>query len=331
MSEAKPDGAGSAEVVRPSQADAPAEAPYRNLFVPLFVVPAMIVMVLVLVFALFGQIAGSEASLEENLERVRHAGANEREQALFHVVQQVEENWLALDSGRELPWPVEGDLAAQLGRVFDETPRSDASFRYVLAAAMTQMRLPGALDRLKDCLDYTETEDPDALVRFNVLLALGMAGRELTALERSSVVARVIPFLDHQDAGLRLVAAGVLQNLPSEESRAALRGLLGAGSLELRGQAAVSLSHLGDPAGAAVLWEMLDPQAFEREQQEDPAKWRDPRRIKATREDAVEALVRLERTEDLERLREVAEEEEDLDVREAALRGIRAADEARGE
>ncbi len=299
------------------------ERSYKNLFVPLFVVPAMIVMVLVLVFVLFGQIAGDEASIQQNLERVRFGGKNEREQALFHVVQQVEQNWAAMQDGRELPWPVDGEVETQLERVWEQTPREDASFRYVLAAALVQVEADGGLEKLLACLDYTAVEDEDGLVRFSALFGLGSAGDEFDDEERGRVVGRVLPFLDDSDHGLQVMAALALQNLPEERTAPALRGLLSDGSLELRAQAAVSLSHLGDPAGSGVLWELLEPETFERERERNSEKFRQPRLVQAIRAKAVEALVRLGRAEDLERLRVLAEEEADLGVREAAMRGVR--------
>lgn len=312
------------EPVQGEGEDAPAEsaAPYRNLFVPLFVVPAGIVMVLVLVFVLFGQIAGHEASLDENLERVRGAGRNERAQALLLVVQQVQENWAAVQEGRELPWPVEGDLVERLERVWDETPREEASFRYVLASALLQADPQAGLDRLIECLAYGEEEDPGGKVRFHAAVALGVLARDAGPAERARVGEAVAPLLDGGDAGLTVVAAAALQNVPGEASRAALRGLLGADSLEVRGQAAVSLSHLGDPAGAAVLWELLDPDAFARERERNREKFADRGLVSAVRRRAVAALVRLARPEDLERLRTLSREEPDLEVREAVLRGL---------
>ena len=241
-----------------SEAHTGGESPYRNLFVPLVVIPALIVMVLVLVFVLFGQIAGGENSIEDNLQRVQFGGANEREQALLHLVQQVEQNWMAVQSGEELPWPVEGDLAVQLEHAWESTARDDASFRYVLAAALLQLDAPGALDKMIDCLSYTPREDPTGRVRHSALIGVASRAGGYTAEERERARAAVLPFTADEDHGLQVAAAGALQGFPSDETVAALRGLLDDGSVELRGTAAVSLSHFGDPAGADVLWELVD-------------------------------------------------------------------------
>ena len=310
------------ESVEETEGDEVSTSPYRNLFVPLVIVPAMIVIVLVLVFVLFGQIAGELKSMDENLIRVQTAGANERTQALFDLVLQVEENWEALQEGEELPHKMEGDVSEKLGRVWDETPEEELHFRYVLAASLTQMGDPTGMDKLVSCLNAHPDLDVEGTVRFNVLVGLGVAGADLSDEKREEVIAAVLPFLEAEDLGLRLAAAGALQNLPGEASRVGLRGLLGAGELELRGQAAVSLSRLGDEAGAEVLWELVDRTSYDRARETNPEKFRRESHIVAIRQKAIGALVRLGRPADLERLQEIASDDPDLGVREAAMRGL---------
>ena len=302
-----------------------ASSPYRNLFIPLVLVPAMIVIVLVLVFVLFGQIAGDEKSMAENLERVQTAGANERDQALFLLVRQIDENWADLQAGNELRWTMEGDMGAELGRIFDQTAEEDIHFRYVLAATLAQMGKPGAVDKLLSCLEINPGYDAEGTVRFDVIVGLGVAGPQMTEAEREHVVAAIVPFLDGDDLGLQLAAAGALQSFPGETSEGALEGVLGAGELELRGQAAISLSHLGQEAGADVLWELVDRASYERVRAGHPEKFRRESQIVAVRERAVAALCRLGRSQDLERLKEIAAEDPDLDVREEAMRGLSSA------
>lgn len=301
-------------------------SPYRNLFVPLVIVPAMIVIVLVLVFVLFGQIAGDEKSMAQNLDRVQNAGANERDQALFHLVQQVEENWDDLQQGREPRWKMEGEVRTELERVWDQTEPTDIHFRYVLAASLAQMGDPTGIEKLITCLSIDPSFDVEGTVRFNVLIGLGVAGSELEPARRENVVEAVVPFLQAEDLGLQLAAAGALQNLPGEKSRLALRELLRAEELELRGQAAVSLSHLGDDAAAEVLWELVDRNSYDRAREADPEKFRREAHIVAVRQSAIIALVRLGRGADLERLQEIANNDSDLDVREAAMRGLAGAE-----
>ncbi|MFT5287458.1 MAG: hypothetical protein ACI8TQ_003644 [Planctomycetota bacterium] len=299
-------------------------SPYRNLFVPLVIVPAMIVIVLVLVFVLFGQIAGDEKSMAENLERVQTAGANERDQALFLLVRQIDENWADLQAGKELRWTMEGDITTELTRVFNQTPPEDIHFRYVLAATLAQMDEVDGIGKLLSCLEINPAYDGEGTVRFNVIVGLGVAATSMTDDERARTVKAIVPFLEGDDLGLQLATAGALQGFPGAESVAALRGVLGAGELELRGQAAVSLSHLGEEDGAEVLWELVDRASYERAREGHPEKFRRESQIVAVRERAVSALCRLGRAQDLERLKEIAAGDPDLDVREEAMRGLAA-------
>jgi HEAT repeat protein len=133
----------------------------------------------------------------------------------------------------------------------------------------------------------------------------------------------VIPFLGHEDPYLHLAAASALQAMPGEATLVALRGALGSPSFELRGMAAVSLSHLGDPAGVEVLRDLVDPEVYLAIRRDEPRKYADARLIQHNRVLGVQGLARLGLPEDLPLLERIADGDEDLTVREAALRVLR--------
>ena len=132
----------------------------------------------------------------------------------------------------------------------------------------------------------------------------------------------VIPYLDHPLPYLRQHAAAVLQALPSPETVAALKGVLDDPSLELRGMAAISLSHLGDPSGAPVLRDLVERASYEEAHRLAPDKFKSEGLIQTTRVKAVEALARLGLAEDRPLFEKLSKEDEDAAVREAALRAL---------
>jgi HEAT repeat protein len=132
----------------------------------------------------------------------------------------------------------------------------------------------------------------------------------------------VIPFLDHPDRYLQQAAAAALQTMPSPASVEALEGVLGDPSLELRGMAAISLSHLGSGAGATVLIDLIDAETYARARAADPSKYGDAALVQNNRIRAVEALARLGRSQDRSVFERLVADDRDPAVREAAMRAL---------
>lgn len=294
-----------------------APSPYRNLLVPLVVVPFMVVGVLVLVFVFFGAVAGEETSIEENLRRVVDGGLNERKQAAMSLVSQALENNKARNAGQAEPWPVGPDFLDQLGRAWEEVSvDGEPTHRRLAIAQLSALyRDPQAYERLAVFLDASAEDDADGQMRLSALMGLAW-------LDDPRAAARVIPFLHSSESFLRQAAAAVLQSMPSDETRAALAQLLDDPSLELRGQAAISLSHLGDARGADVLRELVDPASYAKVHAELPAKFASQKLIQDTRYRALVGLARLRRPEDRALFEAVAREDQSPLVREAAMRAL---------
>ena len=302
----------------PAPGTSGSSSPYKNLFVPLVVVPALIVGVIVLVFALFGAISGREATLEENLDRVVQGGAGDHTQAAFNMVRQVVENRDAQSRGEEPPWPVGPEFLPKLRRAWEAAPKDEPLLRFVLVALLAQLGDPEGLPNLIALLDLSDAEDPEGRIRFHALASLGALGDERGLVP----VRRVLE--TSADEGLRSVAAIALQGIGGEEARAALVGALDDRSFEVRANAAIGLASLGDPAGARVLRDLLDPSTYSGEQDRDQRKFELPRHVSAARVQAIEALARLRLSEDRAAIERIAAEEDVVAVREAAMRALEA-------
>jgi HEAT repeat protein len=298
---------------QPPAQGAPGGGPYRNLWVPLVVVPFLVVGVIVLVFVFFGAIRGKDPTLQENLERVVSGGANERKQAAMSLAVQVVENRTAELAGRPPVWPVEGDILVDLQRAWEALPEDDnPRMRLTVAELGAHFGDPAALDRLLGFLEVPDADDPRGELRVPAMIAIAGLGDERAAVPLAA-------FLTHEDPFLRQSAAAALQAIPGETSRAALVGLLDDTSLELRGQAAISLARHGDPAGAGVLRELIGLESYAAARAADARKFATERSVHDARLEAVRALARLGRVEDRELFQALAESEGDPAVREAAM------------
>jgi HEAT repeat protein len=281
-------------------AGAPApESPYKNLLVPLVVVPALIVMVLVLVFVLFGAVAGEEDSPRQNLDRLLHGGFNERKQAAFNLVRQVLEHEQAVAAARAPEWEIDASFLPELRAARESlgelrSPK-DVAIPLVLSSLLAQLGEAAGVEQLCAMTALAPELDPEREYRLYAALTLGAIGGRLAGPERSRASETLIGLLEDEDPGLALVAAAGLQNLPSPGTVPALTNLLARASLEQRATAALSLAALGDPGGAAVLFEMLASAPYEAERSASGRRW-PPQRISESRCKALEALARLGRT-----------------------------------
>lgn len=291
-------------------------SPYRNLWVPLLVVPAGIVMVLLCVFLFFGAISGSERTLDENLALVVNGGANERQQAAFSLGAQIAENQRAELEGREPPWPLDAGFLEELERAWRSVPEDDHQIRLALACLQAQGGDPAGLAHLLELAELPVEDDPEGTLRFQALAQLGATGDPAAR-------AVLLRALDDPDAGLRSIAAIALQRQDGEEVRDALFGALGDPAFDVRANAALALALLGDERAADTLIELADPATYERERAaSDGRRFSRASLVSNGRASAVEALGRLGRERDRAFLEDLAADDEDLGVREAALRAL---------
>jgi len=296
------------------------ESPYGNLLVPLVVVPFLIGLVLVLVFVLFGALAGGEATPAENLDRMLHGGRNEREQAEFNLVRQLNEIWVAEAAGETSEWSLPPELLPVLQDGWIATPEDEVGRRLVLAHLLSRLDDPDGLSHLIELTQASAAVDPTGEIRLFSVWALGSVGLDLGGEDQGRVAAALIDLTAAQDVGMRSAAVMWLHAYPGEETLQALRGMLSAQPLDVRINAAISLARHGDPSGAETLLEAVRMEPYERERAKDPTRWSRGEAISQSRRLALETLGLLDPMPGRAFLESVAEEDQDPNVREAALR-----------
>jgi HEAT repeat protein len=256
-------------------------------------------MVLVLVFVLFGAVAGKEDSPRENLDRLLRGGFNERKQAAFNLVRQVLVSEAASAAGEEPEWDIDESFLPELRAAREELGEierpGDVLNHFVLASVMAELGEPEGVARLAEITGLSESMDPQGEYRMYAARMLGKIGPRLAPGvggqpgERERAAHVLIGLLDDPDPELVLWAIAGLQNLPSEATVPALRGMLTRQALEQRASAALSLAVLGDDAGVPVLREMLALAPYEEERADDARKW-PSQRVSESRCKALAAL-----------------------------------------
>ncbi len=201
-----------------------------------------------------------------------------------------------------------------------ETP-GEVSIPLALTILLAEGGDPDGVAQLAEMTGLSDDLDPEGKYRLYAAFALGKVGSGLAGPERTTASRALVRLLNESpDLGIRVIAAAGLQRLPTEEGRAALVEALRDPALELRGSAALSLGELGDPSGVPVLREMVQVAAYDSERGVSAQKWSLPDRVSESRCKALLALSKLNQAPGPEELRQMADEDPDVNVRETALR-----------
>lgn len=265
-------------------------------FLGLFVVPLLVVVASVLVFIGFGWIAYEANTVSDYLNDMRSGWRPRRAQAAYELSKILLADPDALED--------EPGVKAELRHLFQES--EDEEMRRYLALVLGRTRDPQVVPLLVDALD-----DPDSQIRIYALWGLGASGAP-------SARGPLEEALADEDPGIRKIAAYALGELGLPETAPALRARLDDPVTDVRWNAALSLARLGDPAGVPVLERMLDRELLAQvpeitpEQQEEAMI------------SAVEALAAVQGTAARPVLKELAERDPSLKVRQAAIEALEA-------
>ncbi|MEK7865119.1 MAG: HEAT repeat domain-containing protein [Planctomycetota bacterium] len=230
-------------ILDPTRPATPAPEPPRHSFftvlLQFFLIPVGIVGACAAVFLGLRAIVGDAKSPDELLDEVGSGAVNRRWQAAFELSQV-----LSQENPPEIgPKFVDGAVAAFLAAEGD-----DKRIREYLALILGRTRDRRATKPLLEALPGA-----DAQLRVNILLALGEISDPLAKDE----FLRALD--DAGDAGVRKAALVGLSRLPKEDAiLARVRTHLTDPVADVKWNAALVLAALDDPAGADVLFEMLD-------------------------------------------------------------------------
>ena len=227
------------------------------LAVQFFLIPLTVVGVTVLLYFGFRSLMADDRTAQDYITEVRVGGANRGWPAAVE-----------LSALMENP-KVRGDraVAVELVKAFDEAKNGDPRIRKYLALAIGRLDPPlpaEAVQVLLRSLDDPATPwTPDAWSKINgwtpqmaeahisTIWALGASGDP-------KVAARLQPYYDSTDAGVRKMVVYALGALPGDAQLMTLRLALRDAAPDVRWNAAVGLARHGDREGAGVIRQMLD-------------------------------------------------------------------------
>ena len=266
--------------------------PSRLVLLGQFVlIPLVVVVIGISVFILFGLVGSERRTSADYLREIRTGHANRRWQAAFELARELRQTGGATDP----------DLVPRVLDTFEWAREEDPQIRRYLAQALGILGDRRAIPALVEAL-----ADPDADTRLWATTALSAVGepRDWETLR---------PVLADSDPAVRKQAAHSLGALGAREARDDLVPLLQDPVADVSWNAALSLAWLDDHRGLPVLLSMLDRERLSgipglRPDQEELAMV-----------SALQALARLRSPSARETVHRLAENDESLRVRQAAL------------
>ncbi len=279
-----------------------------SLAVQFFLIPLAVVGVLVLVYVGFRMLIEDRRTAQEYLQDVRYGGRERRWPAAYELSR------LMATPGAEASDPT---LGAALVEAFEGSRDDDTQVRRYLALAIGGLEQPPptAVPALVAALD-----DPDLEVAVSVVWALG-------ALGDPAAEPRLTELYQSPDAGIRKVVIYALGALDGHGPVRTLRSALTDPAVDVQWNAAVALARHEDASGATVLGRMLDRDYVERQvtRSSDPASAIDA--VADVMISGLGAVAVLGDASLRESVLAVSRDDENLQVRQAALEALRQLDE----
>jgi len=270
--------------------------PKRKFFFGLFLFPLLIAIGMAALLCTVVFLTHEEETPETLITAIKTGSPSKRWQKAFE---------LSNELNRRPGMIREKGVMKEIVHILSDPDHYDAKTRSYMALALSRFREPEALAALRSSL-----KEEEAAVQLYVIWALGNLGAREARDE-------LIPFLAHENSDLRKVAAYVLGVLGDKKAVAELRPLLNDPVADVSWNAALALARLGDDSGWAVLTKMLDRSALALNDSMSKDE------IEKVMTNAIKGLAGLGRPETFPLLESLAQTDESLKVRQAALEAIR--------
>jgi HEAT repeat protein len=293
------------------------------LAVQFFLIPLAVVGVTVLVYVGFRSMLTDERTPAEYLAEVRYGGWSRQWPAAYELSRLMEDEHVRADRS----------LVPELVKAFDEAKDGDPRIRRYLALAIGRLEPPlpkEAIDVLTKALDEPGTQwTPDIVSRLNgwadidinearimTIWALGSSGD-------ASVVARLVPLYESQDAGIRKMVVYALGALPGEAQLPTLAAALKDEAADVRWNAAVALARHDNAEGVPVLREMLDRAFVEQTVKRDVRQYEDQDPVADVMISGLRAAAALNDPTLKASVEGLSQQDRSLRVRQAALEALK--------
>jgi HEAT repeat protein len=232
-----------------------------TLLVQLVVIPLAVVLFCVALGGLFMWLTAERKDFGDYLSALRASSGQQRSRQAQYLLNYIQESkrWQGIfDVTAQISADRDQFLAryphavAGLTQIFDESKDQDPKTRRYLALVLGLLGDKEAVPALRRGLD-----DADADTVKNCVWALGRLADHGSA-------SRVIELTRHDEPAVRMIAVYVLGSLQHPQAGRVLAAALNDPDQLVRWNAAFGLASKGDPAGRAVLLELLDKQFVDR-------------------------------------------------------------------
>ncbi len=215
------------------------------LAVQFFLIPLTVVAITVSVYVGFRSLLADDRKPQDYLAEVRNGGSDRRWPAAYELSRLMSDPKVRADR----------TLAPELVRAFVAAKDDDPRVRQYLALAIGRLDPPLPADAVSELTKTLSSTDGEA--RISAIWALGSSGDP-------SVVPRLEPLYESDDAGVRKMVVYALGALPGDAQLATLRTALQDSTADVRWNAAVALARKGNHEGVPILRQMLDRNYVER-------------------------------------------------------------------
>lgn len=271
--------------------------PKRKFFYGLFLFPLLIAIGMAALLCTVVFLTHEEETPETLIAAIKSGSPSKRWQKAFE---------LSNELNRRPEMIRQGGVIREVQHILSDPAHYDVKTRSYMAMALARFKEPEVIAALRERLGR---EEPD--VQLYLLWALGNLGAREAASDVGS-------FLNNENADLRKMAAYVSGVLGDKEMIPKLKPLLEDPVADVSWNAALSLARLGDDSGWPVLMKMLDRGAL-------ISNYRMPKdQVEKIMVNALRGLAQLKRHDALPIFKSLAETDESLQVRQAAMEALKA-------
>jgi HEAT repeat protein len=276
------------------------------LAVQFFLIPLAVVGVAVLVYVGFRSLLTDARTAQDYLLEVQTGGATRRWPAAYELSRLMNDPAVRADRS----------LAPALIKAY-ESSRSDDDPRVRRYLALAIGRLDPPLPE-RAIADLTAAlDDPDSEARITAIWALGSSGDV-------SVVPKLEPLYNAQDAGIRKMVVYALGALPGDAQLPTLRTALRDEAPDVRWNAAVALARHGDRDAVPIIHQMLNRQYVEQTVKRAVRPDEDDDPVADVMISGLRAAAVLRDATLRESIEELSQQDRSLKVRQAALEALKA-------
>ena len=268
----------------------------RQLFFGLFLFPLLIAVGMAALLCAVVFLTHEEETPETLITAIKTGSPSKRWQKAFE---------LSNELNRSPEMVRRTGVMKEIIHILSDSDHYDAKTRAYMAMALTRFREPEAVSALRTRLKGEEPE-----VQIHLMWALGNLGAKEAAPDLE-------PFLVHENADLRKMSAYVSGVLGDKNTISKLRPLLEDSVADVSWNAALSLARLGDDSGWSVLMKKLDRSVLASHYQMSKPE------IETVMVNAIKGLAQLKRSDSLPVLESLAETDESLKVRQAAIDAVK--------